>query len=287
MQPVTYQALEDEFGDVVGKSRRGQELSHRELSATTGISVSDLEAIEAYEGRTDDDVVPRLARDLGLHPDKLKDSALAAFFPTEPHADGERSSGLEVRMLVLGTDFLMNGYLAICRQTRRAAVIDPGFQPERMLQVAAQAEAEVVSVWLTHGHYDHVDAVSDIVEATGAVAAISAADLELAGNRARHMAERLVPGVHLSVGEQAFHVQATGGHTPGGVSFVHDEGAAFVGDALFAGSLGGTKRRADYAGQKTAVADGLLSLPPSTTLYPGHGPATTVAEERAHNPFFL
>ena len=69
------------------------------------------------------------------------------------------------------------------------------------------------------------------------------------------------------------------------MSLIHDQ-AAFVGDALFAGSLGGTRRRADYDRQRRAVADELLSLPPATTLYPGHGPATTVGEERRSNPFF-
>ena len=87
------------------------------------------------------------------------------------------------------------------------------------------------------------------------------------------------------VGEQSFRVAATPGHTPGGVSLIHDQ-IAFVGDALFAGSLGGTRRRTDYHRQRQAVADELLSLPEETTLYPGHGPATTVAEERENNPFF-
>lgn len=285
--PTLYQALEDEFGDVVGKARRGQELSVEDLSSTTGIDVRVLEAIEAYEGPTDDGTVQRLADALGLHAGKLRDSARVAFFPADPHPQGERSAGLEVRMLVLGTDFLMNGYVAICRRTRNAAVIDPGFQAERILEEVRQADAEVVSVWLTHGHADHVDALAQVAGATGAEAAICAADLELTGDRARYIGQRLIPGGQVRLGEQVFDVRATGGHTAGGVTLVHAEGTAFVGDALFAGSLGGTRRRADYDGQRAAVAREVLSLPPHTTLYPGHGPATTVVEERDHNPFFV
>ncbi len=190
-------------------------------------------------------------------------------------------------MMVLGTDFLMNGYLAICRQTRQAAVIDPGFQAARILQAAADAGAEIQCIWLTHGHHDHLEALAEVAEATGAEAAIHAPDLALAGGTARHIGARLIDGGQVRVGAQRFDVRATPGHTAGGVSLIHAEGTAFVGDALFAGSLGGTRQRSAYACQIDAVADNVLSLPPATTLYPGHGPATTVAEEREHNPFFV
>jgi glyoxylase-like metal-dependent hydrolase (beta-lactamase superfamily II) len=283
---VIYRALEDEFGDVVGKARRGQELSIDDLAERTKIEARVLEAIEAYEGPTDEGVVRGLAEALGLHEGKLQVSAEAAFFPAVPHPEGERTDELEVRMLVLGTDFLMNGYVAICPHTRRAAVIDPGFQAERILQAVRAADAQVTEIWLTHGHHDHVDALVGVATATGVDAAICATDLELTGDRARHIGQRLIPGEQVRVGEQTFDIRATGGHTPGGISLLHSAGIAFVGDALFAGSLGGTRNRTAYAGQQEAVAAQLLSLAPETTLYPGHGPATTVAEELAHNPFF-
>ena len=149
---MLYSALEDELGDVVGKARRGQEMSVADLSRLTGIDSRVIESIEAYEPPNDSEIVQRLADVLVLDPGKLQTSAESGFFPAEPHAGGVRSSGLEVCMLVLGTDFLMNGYLAICRHTRQAAVIDPGFQAERILQAATDADAEIVKVWLTHGH---------------------------------------------------------------------------------------------------------------------------------------
>lgn len=285
--PGAYDGLEDLLGDVVGKARRGQEMSVGDLARASDLGQQHIEAIEAYTAVPDGDELARLARILGLHEGKLKTSAAAGFFPATPHPEGERSTGLEVRMLVLGTDFLMNGYLAICRQTRKAAVIDPGFQAPRILQAAAEANAEIDCVWLTHGHYDHLEALADIAAATGAEASLHAADLELAGGMAGHIGARLVAGGQVRVGDQTFHVRPTAGHTAGGVSLVHDEGIAFVGDALFAGSLGGTRKRAAYESQIAAVAQQVLSLPPATTLYPGHGPATTVAEERDNNPFFM
>jgi glyoxylase-like metal-dependent hydrolase (beta-lactamase superfamily II) len=76
------------------------------------------------------------------------------------------------------------------------------------------------------------------------------------------------------------------GHTPGGIAYVVED-VVFSGDALFAGSLGGTRSLEAYRGQLRAVRDKILELPDATTIFPGHGPATTAGEERRHNPFFL
>lgn len=282
-----YTGLEDAFGDVVGKARRGQELTGPQLAAAAGLTARDVERIEAYELVPEGAAIDRLAGCLGLDAAKLRRSAAAGFFPAQP--EGRPASGLEVRMLVLGTDFLMNGYIAACRQTGRGLIVDPGLQPERLLaeieQAARQRGVVIEVVLLTHGHGDHVGALAEVLEATGATARISPGDLPLTGALGERIAGRLTPGEELTVGRQRLRVEATGGHTPGGVALVHEE-LAFVGDALFAGSLGGTRRRADYDRQRQAVAARLLSLPPDTSLYPGHGPATTVGEERANNPFF-
>ena len=278
-----YTHLEDEFGDVVGKARRGQERTVEEVAERAGIAAGDLERIEAYEWIPDGGIVEGLAEALSLHAGRLRASAEAAWFPAHPW--GVQGEALDVRMLILGDDFLMNGYVVTCRRTGEAAIVDPGFQGDRLLEAAAEAGARVRRVWLTHGHGDHVADLPLVLEATGAAAAIGAEDLGLTGGLAGHIEGRLVPGGRIALGEQSFAVVRTPGHTAGGVSLIHEE-AAFVGDALFAGSLGGTRRRADYDGQRRAVERELLSLPPETALYPGHGPATTVEEERRNNPFF-
>lgn len=278
-----YTELEDEFGDVVGKARRGQELTVTEVAASVGLDAGALARIEAYESTPEVAVVGRLATCLGLHEDKLQRSAAKGYFPETPA--GRDASDLEVRMLVLGTGFLMNGYVVVCRETRQAVIIDPGFQAEIILAAVAEVGAEVTQVLLTHGHGDHVGEVAVVLDTTGAVAAIGAADLALAGAAAGRIEGRLRPGDTVPVGRQQLRVVSTPGHTPGGVSLVHDE-MAFVGDALFAGSLGGTRNRDDYECQRRAVASEVLALPLQTILYPGHGPATSVAAERDNNPFF-
>ena len=278
-----YTHLEDEFGDVVGKARRGQERTVAEVAEGAGIAAGDLERIEAYEWIPDGEVVEGLAGALSLHPGRLRASAEAAYFPAHPW--GGQAEALDVRMLILGDDFLMNGYVVTCRRTGEAAIVDPGFQGDRLLEAAAESGARVRQVWLTHGHADHVGDLPLVLGATGAGAAIGAEDLALTGGLAARIEGRLEPGGRIALGEQSFTVARTPGHTPGGVSLIHEQ-AAFVGDALFAGSLGGTRRRVDYDGQRRAVRRELLSLPPETILYPGHGPATTVEEERRNNPFF-
>ena len=278
-----YDALEDEFGDVVGKARRGQEKSVAEVASACGLSPADMERIESYQLVPDTQVVLALASHLGLDGAKLQRAAASEYLPAAPA--GRELIDLAVEMRVLGTDFLMNGYVIGCPRTKVGAVIDPGFQADRILQAAEGAQLEIALVLLTHGHHDHTGAVAEIREATQADVLASEAEIALLGALRQHIDGYLVPGEVVELGRQSLRVAATPGHTPGGVSIIHDE-AAFVGDALFAGSLGGTRCVSDYQRQKEAVAEQLLSLPDDMTLYAGHGPATTVAEERAHNPFF-
>ena len=138
---------------------------------------------------------------------------------------------------------------------------------------------------VTHGHGDHVGALSEICQATGAPAFIDKDDLPLLGELRTKIEGSIVEGEVFSVGRQSFRACKTPGHTAGGVCLVHPQ-VAFVGDAIFAGSMGGTRRQSDYASLQGALREKVLGLDERVVLYPGHGPATTVGEERAHNPFF-
>jgi glyoxylase-like metal-dependent hydrolase (beta-lactamase superfamily II) len=273
--------LEDEFGDVAGKARRGREITVAELSEQVGISTGDVERIESYELTPPDDAIDAIANYLGLDPVKLRSAAAKRFFPLYP--SGRPVEGLVLEMLVLGSDFLMNGYVLGCRETGKGVVVDPGFDPEKILKAVEAAELEIEQVLLTHGHGDHTGALSEVCQATGAPARINPADL--LGRLDTKIEGEITDGEVIEVGNQRFTVVATPGHTPGGISMVH-ENVALVGDALFAGSLGGTQRLDDYETQYHAVAEGLLALDEKVQLFPGHGPATTVGEERANNPFF-
>lgn len=279
-----YAQLEDEFGDVIAKARRGQELAAAALAARVGMAAGDIAKIESYELIPTAEIIERLARALGLHPGKLQASAARAFFPRHPA--GRPLAGAQVEMMVLGHGFLMNGYIVGCATTGRAAIIDPGFDADKILQRVAASGLTVEQIVLTHGHQDHVGALAEVGRATGAPARIHSGDLALLGRSAHSIAGTLAEGEVVSIGQLRFEVRSTPGHTAGGISLVHED-MAFVGDALFAGSLGGTRSAVSYRMQHRAVADELLDLDATVALFPGHGPATTVGEEREHNPFFL
>ncbi len=278
-----YEILEDEFGDVVGKARRGQEKDIAALAKGVGVETGDWERIENYQWTPGVETIAQIAVALGLDAEKLKTSAAARFFPQYP--SGQKTAGIDVHMMILGSSFLMNGYLAGCSATRKALCIDPGFDAETILATAEQAGLEIEKIALTHGHHDHIGALEEVVKATGASVYISAGDRSLVGDLSPLITGELRVGESIGVGQLNFAIRATPGHTPGGMSLV-GAGLAFVGDALFAGSLGGTRSKVNYDMQSRAVREELLSLADSTTLYPGHGPATTVGEEKVNNPFF-
>ena len=254
------------------------------LADRVGLTAGDIAKIEDYDLVPAADTIERLAQVLGLHPGKLQASAAQAFFPRHPA--GRSMAGVQVEMMVLGSGFLMNGYIVGCAATGQAAVIDPGFDADKILQRLAISGLEVEQIWLTHGHQDHIGALAEMGRATGAPARIHRGDLSLTGSLADQIVGELEEGEVVPLGRLRFEVRSTPGHTAGGISLVH-EGMAFVGDALFAGSLGGTRSVASYRVQCQAVAEKLLGLDEETALFPGHGPATTVGEEKAHNPFFL
>ena len=183
-----------------------------------------------------------------------------------------------------------------------ALVVDPGAVGARI--ATALAGEKVVCVAATHGHGDHVGGVAALVSATGAPFAISAADAEMAKHAgdpaysgsgiaydddAPEPSRLLAEGNVLAVGTARFRVMETPGHTPGGICLVGEgtaEGIAFVGDTLFPGSCG----RTDLAGgdpdaMRRSLARMGREIAPQTALLCGHGPATTMAEELASNPF--
>ena len=177
-------------------------------------------------------------------------------------------------------------------------VVDPGAEPERIAALLDAWEAEPQAVVLTHAHVDHVGGVAGLVQRYGIPVYLHAADLPLYENAAEHGAMFGVPveappmpdhwlehGQSLSFGSIEFEVRHAPGHSPGGVVLVCDA-EAFVGDCVFAGSIG----RTDLPGGDTgtllrAIREQILTLPPATTLYSGHGPATTVETEAESNPF--
>ena len=192
-----------------------------------------------------------------------------------------------------------NCYVVACEETREAVVIDPGGHPERILGIVDDGNLEVKFVLNTHCHFDHMAANADIVAATGAPLALHPAELPILESRGGatwfgvSVKESPPPDLELAdqdelkVGTLQFQVLHTPGHSPGSVTlYLEQESVAFDGDVLFAMGIGRTDLPGgDWDTLMKSIRDVLFSLPDETTLYPGHGPETSVGQERQSNPW--
>jgi len=192
-----------------------------------------------------------------------------------------------------------NCYVVGCERTRQGVVIDPGGHAGRILSAVEELGLTVCYVLNTHCHFDHMGANAEVVAATGAKLALHPAELPIL--QARGGASwfgvlvkdspppdvELQPGQVLEVGTLRFEVLHTPGHSPGSLTFaLREQGVAFDGDVLFAMGVGRTDLPGgDWDTLERSIRDVLFALPDATILYPGHGPSTTVGQEKRANPW--
>ena len=207
------------------------------------------------------------------------------------------AEGLLVHQLSVGP-LQVNCFVVACQKTREAMVIDPGGEGPQILHLAESSGYQVKQIVNTHGHFDHIGANQQVKDATGAVLMMHEADLLLLQNARNHAQaygltvspspdpdKFLNEGDVFSVGEQSFSVFHVPGHSPGSICLLSD-GHLFVGDVLFAGSIGRTDLPGgDFDALVEGVREKLFRLPAETIVHPGHGPDTTIGREKQMNPF--
>lgn len=202
-----------------------------------------------------------------------------------------------IKTLAVGP-IMANCFIVGCQETMQAAVIDPGDEADKILQSVADSNLEVKTIINTHGHFDHVSANKRIHAATNAPILIhaldapmleqisaSAANWGLSAENSPAPDRTLNDGDTIAFGKITLNVLHTPGHTLGGIS-LFTEGHVFVGDTLFAGSIGRTDfPGGDFATLKSSIQEKLFTLADDVRVYTGHGPETTIGHERQHNPF--
>ncbi len=192
-----------------------------------------------------------------------------------------------------------NCYLVADEAAHSAVVIDPGDEASQILAALTKNAWDLKLVLLTHAHFDHIGAAAELVRATGAPLAAHPQELPLLRLKGGaplfgmdipappEPTMLLEPGQALTVGAVRFDVLFVPGHTPGHVAFYCAEGrAVFSGDVLFQDGIGRTDLPGGhYPTLMRSLREVLLALPDDTTVYSGHGPATTIGAERRGNPF--
>ena len=181
-----------------------------------------------------------------------------------------------------------------------AVIIDPGGDGDKILNAVGRKPWKVTAILNTHAHFDHIAANDIVKKGTGAPllaprgdspfmsqAHVSARIYGLEVDASPEPDRLLDDGDTIDLGDEKIEVISTPGHTPGGATFVTSIGV-FPGDSIFAGSIGRTDLPGgDYDTLINSIKAGIMSLDDDTPVYPGHGPATTVGRERAHNPFLV
>ncbi len=264
--------LEDFFPDIIGKAQRGLHVDDASLAQRSRLEPDQIERLK--EGSGDRSQVAALGTALDLAPGALVESFEKNWEPAEIALEG---------LVQFNTDLLgmtVNVYLVWDPSSREAAIFDAGIDADQLFKRVRAEKLTIKAIFITHTHQDHVAGLADILSRWQAPVFAPEAEPVVHSQRVRE-------GFKYNLGSLGIEARLTNGHSAGGTSYLVSglaKPVVIVGDSLFAGSMGGAPNAYEQARKNNR--EKILSLSPETIICPGHGPMTTVANERVHNPFF-
>jgi len=267
--------LEDTFADVLNKAQRGRKITDQRLASIAGVSAEDLASLKA--GKPIIAALRRVARHLRLNPDAMEALAKQTWYPKIPIFP----RGFSMFNTKSG-DLSVNSYLAWDTRTKQAIAVDTGLDATDMIDFLRSEKLELQYILITHAHHDHIGGLAQLASETKALVCCSEKEPSpLPGTR------QFKPDAYFHVATLSVKALLTSGHSPGLTTFFVNGLSwpiAFCGDALFAGSMGGSDEffNEQYSNNKEKI----LKMPKDTVIAPGHGPLTTLAQELLHNPFY-
>lgn len=271
--------LEDHVGDIIRKARAGLGVASQPATAAAGLSTEDLAQLETSGNCPGQIGYAKLAELLELDATKLEGVA-NGWVPAEPDLELWR----EIRRITTHDhDMDVHCYLVWDEVTREAALFDTGWNADPALKIIEEERLNLRHVFLTHNHADHIGGLE------GVRASFPKVRLHMDSSSAlpQHKNRR---NDCIQLGSLRITNRLTPGHAEDGVTYLvgnwPEDAAhvAIVGDAIFSGSMGGATGQ--FVEARQHIREQILVLPAETLLAPGHGPLTTAAEEREHNPFF-
>lgn len=269
MNPIP---LEDNYADVIGKAQRGLGVSDGDLAQRAGVSASELADLK--NGSFKADIARKVAAPLNLGAEALVELGQRAWYPEPQSVEGLACFNTAYE------DMTVNSYLVFDPRGKQAVMFDTGATADGPLKYAKENQLKIDLVLLTHTHVDHIADLKRLVKETGATTHVG--ELEKFRD-----AEPFAAGKTFRAGNLKIETRQTSGHARGGITFVVTGLArrlAIVGDALFASSMGGGA--ISYEEALRTNRKEIFSLPDDTVICPGHGPLTTVGEQKKHNPFY-
>jgi glyoxylase-like metal-dependent hydrolase (beta-lactamase superfamily II) len=265
--------LEDFHEDILSKAMHGLRIGKKEMAQCLGFEKSKIEAI--LNGVVDETLICEMASKLKLDKSKLLRSASKEWFPAPVELFDLRQFNS------LYGDMIVNSYLIWDKTTRKTWIFDAGVDANSVSQFLEHETLTLDSIFLTHTHRDHIFCLDEIKEHTG--------NPKVYTHSSEPIKDSILieEGFSMNIGRLSLKAFHTHGHSVGGITYVVDGlelPVAIVGDALFAGSMGGGM--VSYQDALRTNREKIMTLPDETIICPGHGPMSTIGEEKKYNPFF-